>query len=136
VKLVPKVPNFGTCSKIGVLLRAERRKNARLNLKLPALLFWPDSDNAVRSETVNISSDGLYCIAQEPFAPGDRLRCLITLGGPFHSAQDCLYLEARIEVVRILADNAVPGFGLGCRIKDYHVVSREAAAGVDQLDPS
>ncbi len=101
----------------------ERRKDARLELRIPVLLFGGETENPVRSETVNISKNGFYCSTREPFAPGDRLRCLLSISTPSDAAE--LYLDAEIEVMRVLVDTS--GFGLGCRIGDYHIVNRKPA---------
>ncbi len=34
-----------------------------------------------------------------------------------------LYLDAEIEVMRVLVDTS--GFGLGCRIGEYHIVNQQ-----------
>ena len=110
-----------------IALIMERREHARLNLRIPVLLCWAESKNPVPSETVNISSKGFYCTTKEPFAPGDRLRALLSLPAPSESKGNELYLDAKVEVMRVLMDNDASGFGLGCRIAGYHVLSRETA---------
>lgn len=105
----------------------ERRTDVRLKLRMPILLFWAESENPVQSETVDISSRGFYCTTKEPFAPGDRLRCLLSLPVPRDSVESELYLDGEIEVMRVLVDNATPGFGLGCRIADYRLVNKQTA---------
>lgn len=105
----------------------ERRKHARLTLRIPLLLFCAASDSPVQSETVNISSDGFYCTTREPFAPGDRLRCLLPIPAPPDTAESELYIDAEVEVMRVRIDNKTPGFGLGCRIADYRVVNKQTA---------
>jgi hypothetical protein len=102
----------------------ERRKDARLELRVPVLLFGAESENPVRSETVNISKTGFYCSTKEPFAPGDRLRCLLSISAPCDSTESELYLDAEVEVIRVRVDTS--GFGLGCRIGEYHIVSQQA----------
>lgn len=101
----------------------ERRRHARLRLRIPVLLCCAESKSSVQSETVDISSDGFYCTSSEPFAPGDRLRCLLSIPSPRDAMESELFLDAEIEVIRVLIDNETSGFGLGCRIAEYHVVS-------------
>lgn len=98
----------------------ERRKDARLELRVPVVLFGAACENPVLSETVNISKNGFYCATKEPFAPGDRLRCLLSISAPCDSTESELCLDAEIEVMRVLVDTS--GFGLGCRIGEYHIV--------------
>lgn len=38
-----------------------------------------------------------------------------------------LNLDAEVEVMRVLIDNDTSGFGLGCRIAEYHVVNKQTA---------
>jgi hypothetical protein len=109
-----------------IAVMKDRRKHARLKLRIPVLL-WAESKNPVRSETMDISSDGFYCTTSEPFAPGDRLRCLLSIQVPFDSMESELTLDAEIEVMRVLIDNDTAGFGLGCRIAEYHVVNKQTA---------
>jgi hypothetical protein len=102
----------------------ERRKDTRLELRVPVLLFGTESESPVRSETVNISKTGFYCSTKEPFAPGDRLRCLLSISAPCDSTESEIYLDAEVEVMRVRVDTS--GFGLGCRIGEYHIISQQA----------
>ena len=81
----------------------------------------------MRSETLDISSRGFYCTTKEPFAPGDRLRALLSIPAAYDSRDSNLYLDAEVEVMRVTMDNVISGFGLGCRIADYHVVDNQTA---------
>jgi hypothetical protein len=106
----------------------ERRKRERLRLRLPVLFLRPESDGPLRTETLDISNNGFYCITTQPFAPGEKLTCLI--GVPKRSSskrdsKDGLYLQAEVDVVRIVV-NSGNGFGVGCRISDYRVLADDA----------
>lgn len=104
-------------------MRTERRTLARLNLRLPVLLFRTGFQEPIRTETTDFSSGGFYCTTQEPFGPGDKFNCLVEL--PSHdpdSVTEGLLLKCAVEVVRVVARAEVPGFGIGCRISEYHVV--------------
>jgi hypothetical protein len=108
-------------------MRTERRTLARLNLRLPVLLFRTGFQEPIRTETTDFSNGGFYCTTQEPFGPGDKFDCLITL--PSHnpeSGREGLLLKCAVEVVRVVARAEVPGFGIGCRISEYHVVPSQA----------
>jgi hypothetical protein len=107
-----------------IAVTVERRKDARIELRLPILLFGAECENLVRSETVNVSKNGFYCATKEPFAPGDRLRCLLSISAPSELEDSELYLDAEIEVMRVLVDSS--GFGLGCRISHYHIINQKA----------
>ena len=128
-KVVLTCLNFSTCSEMEneIAIMLERREHSRLKLRIPVLLSWEESKNPVRSETLDISSRGFYCTTKEPFAPGDRLRALLSIPAAYDSVDSDLYLEAEVEVMRVMMDNVISGFGLGCRIADYHVVDKQAA---------
>ncbi len=77
---------------------------------------------------MNISNNGFYCITTQPFAPGERLTCLIGLPRRLSTSPeltDRVYLEAEVDVVRIAVNNG-DGFGVGCRIFEYRVLPNEA----------
>jgi len=120
----------------------ERRKRERLHLRLPVLFLREKADAPLQTETQDISNNGFYCITTHPFAPGEKLRCLI--GVPARSStqrelKDRLYLEAEVDVVRIVVNNG-SGFGVGCRISDYRVLASNAipswACGQAELMPA
>ena len=105
----------------------ERRKHPRLKLRIPLLLFLAESEDPIESETVNINSDGFYCTTREPLAPGDRLRGLLFFPASGDSMESGFCLDAEIKVMRVRMDNDTSGFGLGCRITDYHIVNQRTA---------
>jgi hypothetical protein len=76
----------------------------------------------VETTTENLSSEGLYCVCQEPFQPGERLECVIVVPGEsFGSAEPLLRLECHVIVKRF--EYLPEGFGLGCHIEDYAVAT-------------
>jgi hypothetical protein len=90
------------------------------------LFLRPETDCPLRTETLDISNNGFYCITQQPFAPGEQVTCLI--GIPVRSSGtpgcgDLLYLQAEVDVVRITITNG-EGFGVACRISDYRVLRK------------
>ncbi len=106
----------------------DRRERTRLRLRLPVLVLRTESEAPLRTETVDISNNGFYCNTTQPFAPGEKLTCLIGL--PTRSTAspafgDRLYLLADVAVVRIVVDNS-SGFGVGCRISEFRVLTNEA----------
>jgi hypothetical protein len=105
----------------------ERRKRLRLRLRVPVLLT-AESEFPLRTETADISNNGFYCNTMQPFVPGDILACLIELpansSGAFDS-NDRFYLEAKVEVVRIVV-NSNSGFGVGCAIREYRVINHQS----------
>src|SRR5579885_3552880 len=51
----------------------ERRRRSRMDLHWPVCLSRSGRTEPVRSSTQNISSDGFYCLCQEPFVTGEQL---------------------------------------------------------------
>lgn len=118
------------------MTRSERRKRARLGLRLPILVLGTKCHSALRCETADISTDGFYCNTSEPFAPGEKLTCLVALPTRPPAPQEDgnqLCLEAEVEVVRLVMNNG-DGFGIGCRILEYRVLSRAAAVSWAQTE--
>jgi hypothetical protein len=105
---------------------ADQRKFHRLGLRLPVWLSRRNGEHPIASETLNISTEGFYCTTSEPFAPGERLRCRITLPEDRVSNKETgLYLDADVEVLRVTVDaQHEGGFGVACRIREYHLRSR------------
>jgi hypothetical protein len=98
-----------------------------LPLRLPVLLLRSNADKAISGETANISNEGFYCITSEPLSPGDRLTCLLALPAqPSSSAHgDPLYIEGQVDVIRLVWDSNA-GFGAGCHICQYSIITVEA----------
>lgn len=109
------------------MTQLERRKRTRLRLRLPLLLLRTESETPLWTETADISNNGFYCTTAQPLAPGDALTCLIALpvqssGSPDNDER--LYLEAKVDVVRIVVNNG-NGFGVGCQIREYRVINNQ-----------
>jgi hypothetical protein len=110
-------------------MKDDRRKQERLSLRLPVVLFRANGEDPIASETLNISADGFYCTAKIPFAPGDRLQCRISLPkGHLAPTETSFWIDAAVEVVRVTLPRSEPGFGCGCRILDYRVVQQAASS--------
>ena len=99
----------------------ERRRRSRMDLHWPVCLNRSGRTEPVRSSTENISSDGFYCLCQEPFVAGEQLECLLSI--PPHARREdapWLVLECKVRVVRVNTDRDV--FGVGFQIESYSVV--------------
>jgi PilZ domain-containing protein len=96
----------------------DRRKRPRVALHWPVRLFRQPEGQSIESTTENLSSQGLYCIASEPFKPGERLQCEIFIPGEsLGFSESSIRLQCQITVTRLeLLDS---GFGLGCHVEDY-----------------
>ena len=127
--------------RVSLDVTSERRKQARLSLRLPVLLFRTEFEPPTWSETLNISKDGFYCTIPKPVAPGERLRCLVALPAHGNGSPGIeLCLDGQIEVVRIVTSVGKAGFEIGCRLWQYRLIPRDAvretwalATGLDEL---
>src|SRR5260370_21684043 len=93
------------------------RKRKRVAVHWPVRLFRREGQS-VESITENLSSEGLYCITQEPFKRGERLQCEIVIPAEsFGSPEPFLRLQCRVTVRRV--EHLQRGFGLGCHSGEY-----------------
>jgi PilZ domain-containing protein len=100
---------------------ADRRKRKRVPLHWPVRLFRHEGQ-AVESTTENLSSEGFYCISNEPFKPGERLQCVMAIpGGSVGSSEAFVLLQGHVTVTRV--ERLQGGVGLGCHIEDYALLS-------------
>jgi PilZ domain-containing protein len=106
------------------MLKLDRRSSKRFNIRLKMLVFVPDSKIVLSAETRDVSIDGFFCVVDEPFTIGQKLRCLLLLTQPSSSGDDerAMCLECQAEVLRISADQSHSSFGLGCAIHEFRVI--------------
>jgi PilZ domain len=103
-------------------LTDDRRKRRRVSLHWPVRLLRQRGMPPVESITENLSSEGLYCITKEQFKQGQRLQCEIVIPGEsFGSPEPYLRLQCHVTVRRV--EHIHGGFGLGCHIEDYSLVT-------------
>jgi hypothetical protein len=101
----------------------ERRMRVRTRLHWPVLLFRaiPGSD-AIDSVTKDLSSSGFFCLTRVQLAEGEKLVCSIKI--PTHDPHGKHLertLECRIQVLRVVLQDARDVFGVACRIEDYNL---------------
>jgi hypothetical protein len=101
----------------------ERRKRVRTRLHWPVLLFRdrPGSD-AIESVTRDLSSSGFFCLTRVQLVEGEKLVCSIKI--PTHDPHGKHLertLECRVQVLRVVLQDASDSFGVACRIEDYHL---------------
>jgi hypothetical protein len=103
---------------------SERRRRPRIRVHWPVLLFRNDAAQAVASTTLDLSSSGFFCLTATPFIPGEQLICALKV--PFHDPKGKHLdrnLECMVRVVRVEARGEGGGFGVACRIEDYHIAN-------------
>jgi hypothetical protein len=101
------------------------RRNRR-RLKLPYLIVLQRLGEAtkVHTTTENISSEGFYCVSEQPFSPNEEVDCEVVIpdqGSARVELEHSIILHCKAEVVRVIADGLKPGYGLACRLRDYSV---------------
>src|SRR5215472_1221106 len=105
----------------------ERRKRKRIALRWPVRLVRDAGVEAVESTTENLTSNGFYCVSKSPFQLGDRLDCVISIpSGGFGYGGSPVYLQCRVRITRV--ENQAEGFGLGCCIEDYDLLTNSDGA--------
>jgi hypothetical protein len=103
-------------------LSDERRRRKRIPLHWPVRLFRQPGTTSVESATENLSSEGLYCITQEAFKAGERLQCVIVIPGKsLGLSEPAIRLQCHVTVKRV--EDLNHGFGLGCHIEDYDLLT-------------
>ncbi len=101
----------------------ERRRSRRVPLHWTLYLACNGNGHPVRTKTRDISSDGFYCLLEQPVKPGDQFACDIVV--PTHNSpdpDDVVYLRCRAQAVRVEKTTGETEFGLACRIEDYCLV--------------
>jgi hypothetical protein len=99
----------------------ERRKRKRIALHWPVYLHRDSGARSVESITVNLTSNGFYCISKEPFHLGEQLECVNAIpAGAFGYSEAPIRLQCRVKVMRV--ENQSENFGLGCYIEDYELL--------------
>jgi len=117
-----------------MVVSEERRKRKRVALHWPVRLFRDLAAPFVESTTENLTSNGFYCVSKEPFQLGERLECIIAIpAGSFAYAESPIRLQCRVRVTRI--EDQEEGFGLGCYIEDYDLLTN-ARAMSQTVEPS
>ena len=110
-----------------MVVSEERRKRKRVALHWPVRLFREPAAPFVESTTENLTSNGFYCLCKEPFQLGERLDCIIAIpAGSFGYAESPMRLQCRVRVTRI--EDQDEGFGLGCYIEDYDLLTNTGSA--------
>ena len=100
---------------------ADRRKRKRVALNWPVRLFQLGGPPVVTS-TENLSSEGFYCILNQSFRVGERLHCEIVIPGEsLGRVESPIRLRCDVTIRRV--ENLRSGFGMGCDIEDYALVT-------------
>ncbi|MDX1978669.1 MAG: PilZ domain-containing protein [Bryobacteraceae bacterium] len=100
--------------------KGDRRDRERFAVKWPVVLVRRGS--VVQSVTENLSSGGFFCYSSQEFVPGEHTQAWIEIPRRGATGKGRSFLLCRARVVRVEQD-AARGYGLGCRIEDYNIVT-------------
>ena len=96
----------------------ERRSRVRVPVKCTVLLVRSRGAAPIRAQTVNISPDGFYCLANQSLVAGEILSCDLHLHLTRRDGPK-VTLHCTVEVLRV--EERYQGYGLAFRIQDYSV---------------
>src|SRR5450432_3623547 len=99
----------------------DRRGRRRLKLPYSIVLHRLGDSEGIQTTTQDISSDGFFCISEQPFSPHEKLECEVVIPAQDLRVSEAgsLVLHCRAEVVRVIADGLKPGYGLACHLEDF-----------------
>ncbi len=99
-----------------MIAATDRRKRRRVPLQWPVQLLRQDPGQTISTTTLNLSSDGFYCVSPEPVDAGEVLRCSITI--PEDNGTS-LSVWCRVRIVRVEIDPHTLTYGVGCQILQF-----------------
>jgi len=89
----------------------------RLALHWSVRLRRAGSGGEMHAETLNISSEGFYCISRELLTAGETVDCAIGIPAPsFPGRQHCVNCQCTVLRIERLSDESS---GIACHIDDY-----------------
>lgn len=116
----------GRCSSRETLLPMdEGRKHKRVRMRCAVALWDPRKGHVTRTDTENLSCDGFYCVCSEPYAPGEELEASLEVPCRYWNGRpaDCLILQCKVEVVRVVLHSSRDDYEVACRIRDYAIIA-------------
>lgn len=103
--------------------KAERRSRPRAALHWVVHVSRAGGQHPVASRTRNVSSQGFYCLVEEPFESGERVECTVVVPIPKSGKpDDVLWLKCKARVLRVESAAADTAFGIAFQIEEYCVV--------------
>lgn len=101
----------------------DRRRRPRLQLRWSVCFFREDSRELTHATTLNISSDGFYCLSNAALVAGQLSSCrLLVPSNDPDGRERNVVLACRVRVVRVSSREIDRMFGIACRIEDYRFI--------------
>jgi len=102
---------------------ADRRSRPRATLEWVVHLSKAGGKHPIATRTRDVSSQGFYCLVQEPFECGERVECTMVIPIPKSGKpDDVLWLKCQARVLRVEPAAADTAFGVALQIEEYCVV--------------
>jgi hypothetical protein len=77
----------------------------------------------VSGKTSNVSSQGFYCLVQEPFESGERVECTLVIPIPKSGKPDAvIWLKCQARLLRVESVAGDKAFGIAFLIEEYCLV--------------
>ena len=105
----------------GMTYDMERRTRARVLLRCPLRLYRRSSPKPIDGETLDLSSAGFYCVANESFFTGEQLDCILSVpadNSTFPAGTVNLHCEVTVTRTHERGD----GYGMASRIDNYSLI--------------
>jgi hypothetical protein len=103
--------------------KSERRIRPRAALQLVVHVSRAGGLRTVSGKTSNVSSQGFYCLVQEPLESGQRVECTVVIPIPKSGKPDAaVWLKCRARLLRVEAVAGDNPFGIAFLIEEYCVV--------------
>jgi len=99
----------------------ERRRRFRANVHWAVRLLRHPERPPIDCVTVNLSSEGFFCLCDELFVPGELLQCIISVPAQARAPEaECMTLRCLVQVVRV--ESSSGRYGVGCHIENYRLI--------------
>ncbi len=111
----------------------DRRRNPRVRLQCPVVLWDPGEGSVLRTSTDNISCEGFYCSTPRSFDIGTRLEALLEVpcdGLSGNGSGGNLVLQCDVHVVRIDQKRSGAAFGVAFEIESFMVPATNVQDGL------
>jgi PilZ domain len=106
-----------------VTRKSERRIRPRAALQWVVHVSRAGGLHPVSGKTSNVSSQGFYCLVQEPLESGQRVECTLVIPIPKSGKPDAVvWLKCRARLLRVEAVAGDNPFGIAFLIEEYCLV--------------
>lgn len=128
------MPGFDDCVDVRPSLMTsdprviDRRRQRRLPLRWTAYLYRAGVSEPIEAMTRNVSSDGFYCVVEEPFAIGETVRSALLVPAFDPDAPDrVMTIESECSVVRVECIGT-GAYGVAFHMRTLHVVPADTCS--------